>query len=148
MNFWYMQTFWNCFESSLTLLSTLLPLCNNLFGIKLITYKVGLFFKTWFFLSLNYILHELFQHFLYNLSDYIYTSIIYFLKLYYILGINVFWSLDENFQHPCHITKEELSLKVSFLSGQHVKINVNFKILFSYWLKFNFWLISTYRLTW
>ena len=148
MNFWYMQTFWNCFESSLTLLSTLLPLCNNLFGIKLITYKVGLFFKTWFFLSLNYILHELFQHFLYNLSDYIYTSIIYFLKLYYILGINVFWCLDENFQHPCHITKEELSLKVSFLSGQHVKINVNFKILFSYWLKFNFWLISTYRLTW
>ena len=134
MNFWYMQTFWNCFESSLTLLSTLLPLCNNLFGIKFITYKVGLFFKTWFFLSLNYILHELFvpTFSLQFIRLYLHIYSIFF-ELYSILGINVFWCLDENFQHPCHITKEELSLKVSFLSGQHVKINVNVKILFSYW---------------
>ena len=43
------------------------------------------------------------------------------------------------------LTKEEPRLTVSFfLSFQRVKINQNFEILLSYWLKLKFWLISTH----
>jgi hypothetical protein len=57
MNFWYIKTFWNCFESSLTICTVNIAssICNKLFGIRVMIHKVGLFFKTLFFLSLDYI---------------------------------------------------------------------------------------------
>ena len=42
------------------------------------------------------------------------------------------------------ITKEVPSLDYFFLSWQCVKNNPNFKIMRSYWLKFEFWLIFTH----